>query len=265
MIPLRGRQGIIGVLDLQSTQLDAFTEQDRRIINTFAGRAAAAIENMMLYEETQRYAADLESRVAERTTELRQANDQLQAILDNAPTAIYVKDLNGRYLLANQMFRTFFGKDDMNVSGNITTDIFSQEVAKEISEHDQEVLDTKSPVRFETIIPNQSTTSTYLSIKVPLSDENGMPYAICGISTDITALKHMEVELRDSLAKERELNDLKSRFVSMVSHEFRTPLTIIYSSSEMLTNYYDRLEDKKRGLSLKESEFQRHPFDYYDG
>ena len=63
---------------------------------------------------------------------------------------------------------------------------------------------------------------------------------------DITDHKRAEEEIRKSLAKERELNELKSRFVAMTSHEFRTPLATILSSAELLERYADRLpaEDK---------------------
>ena len=58
---------------------------------------------------------------------------------------------------------------------------------------------------------------------------------------DITERKHAEEDVRRALEKERELNELKSRFVAMTSHEFRTPLATILSSAELLEQYADRL------------------------
>jgi signal transduction histidine kinase len=52
-------------------------------------------------------------------------------------------------------------------------------------------------------------------------------------------LRKSELKLRDALKKERELNDLKSRFVSMASHEFRTPLSTVLSSTELVEMYLD--------------------------
>jgi PAS domain S-box-containing protein len=54
-------------------------------------------------------------------------------------------------------------------------------------------------------------------------------------------LRQAEAEVRKALAREQELNELKSRFVSMASHEFRTPLTAILSSTELLETYRERL------------------------
>jgi PAS domain S-box-containing protein len=67
-----------------------------------------------------------------------------------------------------------------------------------------------------------------------------------GIAEDISLRKEYEEKIREALAKEKEVNDLKSRFVSMVSHEFRTPLGLILSSAELLQNYgYKWNEDKR--------------------
>jgi PAS domain S-box-containing protein len=64
--------------------------------------------------------------------------------------------------------------------------------------------------------------------------------------SDISERKRAEAELRKTLAREKELGQLKSNFVSMVSHEFRTPLGIIQSSAEILRDYFERLEPGER-------------------
>jgi signal transduction histidine kinase len=63
---------------------------------------------------------------------------------------------------------------------------------------------------------------------------------------DITARKRAEVEMWRALERERELSQLKSSFVSMVSHEFRTPLGIILSSAQILSDYLDQLVPEER-------------------
>jgi signal transduction histidine kinase len=63
---------------------------------------------------------------------------------------------------------------------------------------------------------------------------------------DITQRKQAEAELLRTLAREKELGQLRSKFVSMVSHEFRTPLSIIQSSAEIMDDYLDQLEPAER-------------------
>lgn len=75
-------------------------------------------------------------------------------------------------------------------------------------------------------------------------DGQGLLYRFVGIAEDITERKLAEFEVCKALLKERELNDLKSRFVSMTSHEFRTPLTTIQSSTELLEYYYQSNDER---------------------
>jgi len=83
-------------------------------------------------------------------------------------------------------------------------------------------------------------------------DEKNKPmYVVCNFY-DITHRKKAEEEIRNSLIKERELSEMKTKFVSMVSHEFRTPLAAILSSSDLIEMYWDKLtEDKRTSLLAK--------------
>ncbi|HEY9670788.1 MAG TPA: PAS domain S-box protein [Waterburya sp.] len=79
-----------------------------------------------------------------------------------------------------------------------------------------------------------------------IPDEDGKVYRIAGIAEDITSRKLAELEIQKALQRERELGELKARFVSMTSHEFRTPLTTIHSSAQMLERYRHRLPEEKQ-------------------
>jgi PAS domain S-box-containing protein len=80
-------------------------------------------------------------------------------------------------------------------------------------------------------------------------DVNGVPTRIAGSITDITRLQQAEEDIERALAKEKELNELKSRFTSNTSHEFRTPLSVILSSAELLQHYgHEWTPEKKQEL-----------------
>jgi signal transduction histidine kinase len=85
--------------------------------------------------------------------------------------------------------------------------------------------------------------------------ENKIHDVVCGLR-DITERKQMEQGLRAALEEERELSELKSRFSSMVSHEFRTPLAIILSSVGLLQRYNNRMVDEKRLEHLQQIQTQ---------
>ncbi|MBW4572748.1 MAG: PAS domain S-box protein [Tolypothrix carrinoi HA7290-LM1] len=77
-------------------------------------------------------------------------------------------------------------------------------------------------------------------------DRAGNPLEIVGYWADISDRKQLEEELRSALEKEKELNELKSRFISMTSHEFRTPLSTILSSCELLEHYRHKWTQEKQ-------------------
>jgi signal transduction histidine kinase len=81
--------------------------------------------------------------------------------------------------------------------------------------------------------------------------EMGGRKVIQAMVTDISERKRAEAEMKRALEHERELSQLKSNFVSMVSHEFRTPLGIIQSSAEILDDYLDQLEPAERREQLR--------------
>jgi PAS domain S-box-containing protein len=168
-----------------------------------------------------RFNAELESRVIARTAELaaatqrlerealerqlatqelRESEKRLQDILDNAPAAIYLKDVDGRYQLVNRHWETAFGIRREDVVGKTGHVIFPAEVADTLRANDRKVLEARRPLQIEETLLPRGEPRTYLSVKFPLLDSTGTPRGLCGISTDITALKQANAELRRSEA-----------------------------------------------------------------
>jgi PAS domain S-box-containing protein len=88
-------------------------------------------------------------------------------------------------------------------------------------------------------------------------DAGGKPVRIMGVSMDISDRKRTEAEILKALAKERELNELKSRFVAMVSHEVRTPLTTIMTSADVLQNIPCSDADRQDLFALIQASIRR--------
>ncbi len=123
---------------------------------------------------------------------------QLRDIMDNSPAAIHLKDIQGRYILANRRFQQRFHLSSEEIIGKSPTDLFPKERAEAVRQKDQQVLAARAPVEFEETLLEDGKPHTFLSVKFPLLDSAGVPYALCGIATDITERKQAEVELQRS-------------------------------------------------------------------
>jgi len=141
---------------------------------------------------------------------LQESRHLLQAILDNSPTVIYVKDLNGRYLLVNRRFAQIFHIAEDDAIGKTDFDIFPAEVAAAMRALDERVVANKSAsMDEESLSPHGELVHgssgdghrTYLSVRSPLLNHAGSAFAVCGIATDISERKQGESRLRAQLAR----------------------------------------------------------------
>jgi PAS domain S-box-containing protein len=150
-------------------------------------KAEAALKHAQ--EELSRYSRDLERQVRERTREIT-------GILQYTPAVVYIKDREGRYTLVNSRYEELFGVRREQICGKTDLDIFPQPMAGRIRATDQRVLTERQPYQVEEIIPQSDGIRTYLSVKFPLYNEQGVPTGLCGIATDITELKKAQDQLR---------------------------------------------------------------------
>ena len=193
---------------------------------------------------------------------LRESEERLQAILDNTTTVIYLKDLEGRYILVNRRFEELFRVSREEIVGKTDYDLFPREQADAMRANDETALKSPTPVEFEEIASHDDELHTYFSIKFSLYNGNGAPYAVCGISADITARVRAEEEARRHQAELTHVARLGTmgEMATGLAHELNQPLSAIVNYIQAcleriragVADYDDLLEDMERAAAQAE-------------
>jgi PAS domain S-box-containing protein len=136
---------------------------------------------------------------------LRQSNEFLQSVLQNTPSSIFVRDLEGRYLLVNRQYQRVIGLTSEQAIGRCPQDLHTPQAAAKITENDRLVLESGMPFESEDTVLVDDEPHTFIATKAPLRDATGQPYAICTVATDITERKRAEEALQVSERRYRGL------------------------------------------------------------
>ncbi|MBC7871590.1 MAG: PAS domain-containing protein [Chitinophagaceae bacterium] len=170
---------------------------------------------------------------------LAQDRDLLRTLIDTSPDYIFIKDAQGRFLISNAAHNKAAGQVD-DLIGKTAFDLFPAELAAQFERDDQAIIASGKPlINMErATIDGEGNPRTVLTTKIPLFDHDGAPTGLVGISRDITERK--EVEQRTfELAAERERMSILKQFITDMSHDIRTPLSVINSSAYLLRRTTD--------------------------
>ncbi|MEZ4736408.1 MAG: PAS domain S-box protein [Caldilineaceae bacterium] len=196
----------------------------------------------------------LEQRVVERTAELEKVKKMLQLVLDTIPVAVFWKDRASVYLGCNRFFAEDAGlAHTADIIGARDEDLpWLASETTAFKARDLAVMESGEPVlaHEETLLTATGKHLTIQTNKLPLYNDDNAVIGVLGAYIDITTRKQAEEALKLALAQEKELGELKSRFVSMASHEFRTPLAAILAATETLTFYRAKMNDAQIDLRL---------------
>ncbi len=133
-----------------------------------------------------------EMRVIERTQQLRRSTALLQAVMDGATDAIFLKDTSGTFLIFNKAAATFINRPATDVIGRKAEDIFPAETCRQIRAHELPVLRTGIATTVEEIIVANGQVRTFLTTRSVQRDEDGKITGLIGIARNITAMKQAE-------------------------------------------------------------------------
>jgi PAS domain S-box-containing protein len=181
--------------------------------------------------------------------------DQLLALIDNTSAVIYMRDLDGRYMLVNREYERLFDVRREVIVGLTDHDLFPVEIADEVRANDRRAAERGIPVQMEEVAPRDDGPHTYVTVKFPLVDTDGKAYAVAGISTDITDRKRAEEQVhrlnselerrvRERTAELEASTQELDAFAYSVSHDLRAPLRSLDGFSQvLLEDYADNLDD----------------------
>lgn len=178
---------------------------------------------------------------------LMNTEERFKALFDFAPSAYFIIDLEGFFIDVNNSLEKTLGytKKEIAEKKKIQSFIRTKEDRDALAKVLQNGRNGIPSEAVELNLTNKAGKILMLELNtfpVTLAEKNMI---LCAVH-DISLSKEKEKEVRTALTHSQELNEIKSRFVSMVSHEFRTPLSTILSSVEILRLFESRLKDEEK-------------------
>jgi PAS domain S-box-containing protein len=177
---------------------------------------------------------------------LRQSLIERETILKSALVGISLA-ANRKHLWVNDALERMLGYGKGELVGKSSAEHFADPAAWEsFGREAYAALAQGRTYSAERLMKRRDGTTFWCQVSGTALDPFDLAKGTIWTNVDITERKRAEEEIRIALERERELNDMKTRFVSMTSHEFRTPLATIFSSVELIEQYSDRLPAEER-------------------
>jgi PAS domain S-box-containing protein len=172
---------------------------------------------------------------------LQLSEKRLQAIVNNSPSQIFLKDIEGRYLLVNEVFKRVYQIGEEEIIGKMDEEVFGPERAMASRVTDRQVIDAGSTVEFEDVTQGRDGTRWGIVQKFPLFDAAGTVFAIGGIVTDITARKIAEEALRNAQAELARASRFTTvgQLAASIAHELNQPLSAIHINGNTCLHWLD--------------------------
>ncbi len=136
--------------------------------------------------------------------EIGRATNLLHAVIDGTTDAIFVKDMDGRYLLVNSAAARFCGRPVEEILGQDDRQVFDADEAEQLMASDRSIIAGGRVVTLEETLTSDGMTRSYQATKAPYYDSNNQAIGLIGISRDITDRLQVETTLRETDARLRQ-------------------------------------------------------------
>jgi PAS domain S-box-containing protein len=198
-VPLVSAGRVIGLYSVDKTESHFFRPEHARVAETLAARAASAIQNAQLFEQTQHYVVELEERIAERNrveAALRESEERYRELFENARDAIYVHDLDGRYISINHAAEQLSGYTREEIIGHSFTEFISTEHLNNVRDNFCGKLAKKGETTYEVDVIAKDGRRVPVEVSSRAIYENGVIVGVQGTARDITDRKQAQDALQ---------------------------------------------------------------------
>jgi PAS domain S-box-containing protein len=266
-VPLNLEGRVLGVIQVFSYQRNAYSEDDLRFLKALAPQAAAAVANALLYRQAQHEVAEreraeaalrelnevLEQRITERTGELRESEARYRAIVEDQTELLCRFLPDTTVMFVNGAYSRFFDLPREDLIGHpFEHTIFEDDLARWKKEFAALSRDNPVVTIEHRMMAGDGRIRWVQWTNRLITNGDDQRVEIQGVGRDITRQKQAEDVLRQALTREMDVNEMRSRFISMASHDLRTPLAVIQMSSDLLSLYSARLTEERKQEAHRE-------------
>jgi len=176
--------GTLCVIDVHPKKLSAEQKEALSIL------AKQVVANIELRKE--------HNKIADEKQLISESNDLLHAFLENSPSLIAMKDVEGRYIYVNSKTANYFGKDISSILGCTSYDFSDKKLADEVTKNEKEIRESRKVKRIEYSTGEGDSATYFVSFTFPLINQKKEIYGIGTISNNITEAKKIESALKES-------------------------------------------------------------------
>ena len=263
-VPLVSSGQVIGLYSVDKAEPHYFQPEHARLAETLAARAASAIHNAQLFDQSQRYVAELETRIAERKqaeVALRESEERYRELFENARDAIYVHDLDGTYIRVNKAAERLSGYPREEIVGHNFWEFIAPDHIKHVREHFCTKMAQQGETTYECDVISKDGRRVPVEVSSRAIYENGVLVGVQGMARDITerkwaqdALQIFSRQLIEAQEDERrriarELHDQIGQVLTAVKMNLYT-VQQVCSSSETRSYVKDNIEAVDEALRM---------------
>jgi PAS domain S-box-containing protein len=228
-VPLMDREGRLGVAHVGSVSAESFSEEDRRLFQMLAHRAATAIRQQLLRDEADRRAAE--------TAEALERSRRLERLLSVHPDFFYLLDDAHRFVYVSPSLLELWGRSAEEALGRTFADLeYPQEIWRLHQRQLEEAFEGRTVRGENPYVGPDGVRRYYEYIFAPVFGDRGKVALVAGVTRDITDRKETE-EMQKRLAEDaRRAARQREELVAVVSHDLRNPLGAVSLSTHLLAS-----------------------------